>query len=133
MIRKKIFHISAWISVLPVLFLPSIIRAAGPLDAALGNQGLAGVQSGAGITNPNPLPALIGDVISVILGALGILLVINITYAGIMYMTANGEDDKVKKAKKMITQSVIGIILIVAAFAISTFVLQQANFIAKGN
>ena len=133
MIRKSFSHFGAWISVLPVLFLPATVWAAGPLDAAVNSlSGTSGsVQSGAGYTTNTPLPTLIGSIIGVILGALGILLVINITYAGILYATANGEDDKVKKAKKMITQSIIGIILIVAAFAISAFVLDQANNLIK--
>ena len=38
-------------------------------------------------------------------------------------MTASGDEGKVKKARELITQAIIGLIVIVAAYAISNFVL----------
>ena len=76
----------------------------------------SGLQSG-------DLPTIVGNIINVVLGFLGILLLGYLLYAGFLWMTAGGSDDQVKKAKLIIQQSIIGLVIIAAAFAISTFVL----------
>lgn len=65
----------------------------------------------------------IGSIIGIIIGFLGILLVLYIIWAGFLWMTDGGEGKKVEKAKKMIQQAVIGIIIIFAAYAITSFVM----------
>jgi hypothetical protein len=44
---------------------------------------------------------------------------------GFKWMTAGGNEDKVGEAKKLITAGIIGLVIILAAFAIATFVLSQ--------
>ena len=70
------------------------------------------------------LPTLVGNIINVFIGVLGIIFVILVVYAGFLYLTAGGETDKVEDAKKMLRNGVIGLILILAAYAISNFVVQ---------
>ncbi|NCT48430.1 MAG: hypothetical protein GW763_10660 [Paraglaciecola sp.] len=65
----------------------------------------------------------IGNMIRTLLAATGIIFLVITVYAGILYMTAAGEPDKVKKAKSMLTSSVIGLVIIVGAYAISTYVI----------
>jgi TRAP-type C4-dicarboxylate transport system permease small subunit len=78
----------------------------------------------AGITGGGKtLPEIIGSIVNVVLGFLGIVFLVLLLYAGFMWMTAQGDDKKVDKARAMISQSVIGLVIIVAAYAISTFVL----------
>ena len=69
------------------------------------------------------LPTVIGSVINVLLGLLGVILVVLIIYAGFLWMTAQGNEDKVKKAKSIISNAVIGMVLIFAAYALTQFVL----------
>ncbi len=83
------------------------------------------VRTQAGLTGSTDLPVIIGNIINVVLGFMGILLLGYLLYAGFLWMTAGGSEDQVKKAKSMIQQAIIGLIIIVAAFAISTFVLQS--------
>ena len=80
------------------------------------------VGTGAGLTDV-PLPELIGQLISIVLSFLGIIFLLLIIYAGFMWMTAGGSSEKVDKAKKLLINGVIGLVLILAAFAISSFVL----------
>ena len=78
----------------------------------------------AGITGGGKtLPEIIGSIVNVVLGFLGIVFLVLLLYAGFMWMTAQGDEKKVDKARAMISQSVIGLVIIVAAYAISTFVL----------
>lgn len=55
---------------------------------------------------------------------MGVLLLVYIIYAGFLWMTSDG-DTGTKKAKDMIKNAVIGLVIIVSAFAISSFVLTQ--------
>jgi len=43
-------------------------------------------------------------------------------------MTAAGNDEKVKKAKELIIESVIGVIIVIAAYAISYFVISTTTY-----
>lgn len=69
------------------------------------------------------IQTMIVTVINTILGLLGIIFLVIIIYAGFLWMTAGGNDDQVGKAKKLIINSIIGIVIIVGAYAISYFVL----------
>lgn len=79
----------------------------------------------------NALQNMIGQIINVALGFLGIIFLVLMLYAGFLWMTAQGDDTKVKKAREMITQAIIGIIIIAAAFAISNFVLTSLVNVAN--
>lgn len=81
------------------------------------------VAGAAEVETGQDLPTIIGRIINVVLGFLGILLLVYILYAGFLWMTAGGNEDNVKKAKAMIKNAIIGLIIVVAAFAISNFVL----------
>ncbi|MEY4722780.1 MAG: Type secretion system pilin [Candidatus Parcubacteria bacterium] len=76
------------------------------------------------------LPDLIGSFVQQAMGLLGIVLVCLVIYAGFLWMTAQGDPDKIKKSKSIITSAVIGLVLIFAAYSITGFVvdaLRTAN------
>jgi RsiW-degrading membrane proteinase PrsW (M82 family) len=54
-----------------------------------------------------------------------VVFLILIIYGGILWMTAAGNEEKVKKAKELITEALIGLVIVLAAYAISYFVLNQ--------
>lgn len=76
-------------------------------------------------TGSNNFAAVVGKLIGSALGLLGIILVVIIIYAGFLWMTAQGAEDKVKTAKTMIKNAIIGMILIFTASAITNFVLNN--------
>lgn len=84
---------------------------------------------GGGYTPPQQIAALI---IQGLLTFLAIIFVILIIYGGFLYMTAMGESDKVKKGKSVITYAVIGLIIIISAYAITRFVFDIALNTAGG-
>lgn len=111
-----------------VFLLPSLPVFAADDPASLLFGGLEATNSsatgGPGYTAIG-VPALIGRFIQILLGLTGIIFLVIIITAGITYMTAAGDATKVEKAKKNITQSIIGLILIVGAYSISTFIIDQ--------
>lgn len=62
-------------------------------------------------------------IIQWILGLLGLFAVIMILYGGFTWMTAGGNEEKVEKAKKIVTAAVIGLVIILVAWAIVIFAL----------
>ncbi|MCK5510714.1 hypothetical protein KAI65_04205 [Candidatus Parcubacteria bacterium] len=64
---------------------------------------------------------------------LGIIAVVIILYGGFVWMTAAGNDDRVSKAKSIIVAGIIGLIVIMAAFAIVNFVINMTNDALDGD
>lgn len=66
---------------------------------------------------------IIAQIINIVLGFIGIVFVVLVTYAGFMYLTAAGEEDKAKKAMTLLSQAVIGLVITLAAWSISYFIV----------
>jgi len=65
----------------------------------------------------------VGSVIRAFMGLLGIVAVCLILYGGFKWMTAGGNEEQVGEAKKIIISGVIGLVIIMSAYAIATFVV----------
>lgn len=65
----------------------------------------------------------LGTIVKVALSFVGIIFLSLMVYAGFLWMTARGETDQVDTAKKIITQSVIGLAITVGAYSITAFVV----------
>lgn len=84
-------------------------------------------------TGPSSLAGIIQTAISAFLGLLGIILIVLIIYAGYNWMTAQGDEEKVTKAKDTLTRAVIGLIIILAAYSITYFVFNSLSGTGGGN
>lgn len=87
---------------------------------AITEDGGTGIQLGT-----NKLETTIASLINTFIGLLGIVAVIIILIGGFQWMTAGGDEEKIGGAKKMIYAGVAGLAVILAAFAIATFVIEQ--------
>lgn len=120
--KKTFYKLFAWVYTLPILLLPTATYA--QLSKARDDLSTIGQKSTLAGGEGGDLTSLIGNLIKALLGVLGVIFVILIIYAGFLYMTAGGEEDKVKKSKSLMVQSVIGMIIIVAAYAIADYVIR---------
>ena len=110
-------------SIAAAAFAPIAAGATSALSnaaAALNNTG-----STAGFGTQTDLPTLIGSFINIFLGLLGVIFVVLTVYAGYLWMTAAGDEKKVDQAKNTLTRAVIGIIIVVASYAIAQFVVSN--------
>lgn len=106
------------------LTLPiSAVLAANPYTEAQNK--VTAVGTSAGITGQEDLTRIIGNIINIVLSFLGILLLVYFLYAGFLWMTSGGGEDGKKKAITMMKNAVIGLVIIVVAYALSNFVLTQ--------
>ncbi len=72
-----------------------------------------------GISDPRLLAARLIDGVLSIVGVLALVMVI---YGGILWMTAGGKSENVKKGRDVLLWSVIGIIVIASAFVVTNAV-----------
>jgi hypothetical protein len=69
------------------------------------------------------LPQLMGDVVNALLGVFGALFLVLMVYGGVQYMIAGGSPDKVKAATSTLRNAIIGMVIVVSSWAITSFVL----------
>jgi hypothetical protein len=88
----------------------------GLLDSGVGESGLddAYIQKG----NAELIMSIILRTLQFLLTFIGVAFMVYATYAGFLWLTAAGNDDKSKKAKGILTQAVIGIAVILLSLMI---------------
>lgn len=91
--------------------------------------------SGGGYGDVTDLPLFISNIVRVITIGAGIFALINFVAAGISYISANGDEDKISNAWNMILNSIYGLLVIAAAFVITGLVswllFKDASIILK--
>ncbi len=75
----------------------------------------------AGVQQDSP-DVLVGTLINTFLTTVGLIFLMLMIYAGYLWMTARGEESQVDKAKKIISNSVIGIVVVLSAYAITALI-----------
>ncbi len=118
-----------------LLLLPSFTLAADPpATPSPTNTSIysSGLNTGANAAYDNALPnadllGVITLLIKAVLSLLGVVFLVLIIYAGILWLTAAGNEDRVKKAQGILKNAVIGIFIAMAAYAISYFILTNIS------
>jgi len=94
-----------------------------------GNTGLSAAAAGSGLTggcsSAGCIADVVGRIINVVIGFLGIVLLCLFLYAGFLWMTAQGDEKQVGKAKQILLQAVVGYFIIGMAYALTSFVLNN--------
>ena len=103
------------------------------ISPALAQEDLLGVEYGkySGL-EPTDIRYSIANIIRLSLGFLGVGALILMLYAGFMWMTSAGNEDKVRQAKKILWGAIIGLAIILSAFAITTFVIRNLYLATQG-
>jgi hypothetical protein len=68
-----------------------------------------------------------GALIQTILIYVGTVFLILMLYAGVNWMLANGNPDRIAKSQSILKHSIIGLIVVVFAYSIALFVVQRAE------
>lgn len=75
--------------------------------------------------------ALIIRIIKVILSLVGALAVVFFIYGGLIWMTAGGSPDKVKKGRDILTWTILGLVIIFTSYIILNFVFESLGQVTK--
>jgi hypothetical protein len=112
MIKQK------YLIVIPLLFClaasPALAISTGLEDTAQ----TAGLQS-------ESLAVTVGRVLNIVYSFLGVILLVILIYAGILWMTAGGDENQVKKAKGWIINGIIGLFIILVAYAVTDYIVSR--------
>lgn len=92
-----------------------------------GFNSVANVASNAGYSPSNDLTLdqRISSLVATFLSLLGVIFMVLMIYGGYNWMTAAGDEAKIDKAKDTIRAAIIGLIIVIAAYGISVFVISR--------
>lgn len=72
-----------------------------------------------------PLPQTTAKIINAFISILGVVAVVIILIGGFKWMTSGGAEEKVGEARQLIMAGIIGLVIVLAAYAIARFVIDQ--------
>lgn len=113
--KATIKKIAATALTAATVVVPAIAMAAGP-DLGLNYATSIGLGT-------QDVRTTVSNVIRAFMGLLGIVAVVIILLGGFKWMTAAGNEEKVAEAKKLIISGIIGLVIIMSAYAIAQFVV----------
>lgn len=124
---KKILNI---LMALTLLFFITNIGSAQVLDPSAvnnlkANTDLVGSSGGLGQAS---VGSIVATIIQAGLGLLAAIFLILMILAGFRWMTAGGNEAQVKKAQETITTAIIGLVIVLAAYAITYFIFKYLPF-----
>ena len=97
------------------------------LDATVNQGSLSSAFNVSGVGNDPGrfLSSRVGILIGAVLSFIGVIFMALIIFGGFQWMIARGNDQQVEKAKNLIIQSIIGLIIVLSAYAITAFIGRQ--------
>jgi len=122
--RKSLYSFGKKFGLPLLVFLASFLLFQTVFAADEIAAGVSQVDTGIALGSTSPIETVL-RVIQIALGFLGIIMVGLIIYAGYLWMTSLGQEDKIKKAKNILKNTVIGLIIILSAWGITYFILDR--------
>jgi len=120
-IQKKLIYLTILLALASLALVPLASHAQLGKLKNIGGQAYMGT-SGA---IPESPAATAGRVINVALSVVGLVFLILMLYGGYLWMTARGKEERLNKAKETIEASIIGLIIVLAAYGITYFVVSR--------
>ena len=118
LINKKITVLFIIFSVV-IFLLPELVLAQAADVFGANDLADAGVNLGT-----RDLRETISGIVNIFLGFLGILVTLIMLYGGFIWMTSSGNAEKIDKAKRILINGAIGLVIILSSYAIARFILQ---------
>lgn len=124
---QRLFKKTIFCILLVFLFLGAIDPALAAYDFKK-DSGISEVAQPLGYDDPSSPEFYIGKILFLAFSFIGVIFMGLIIYSGILWMTAQGNDSQVKKAKDTIIKSIVGLVIIMSAYAVTFFV---TNYVQK--
>ncbi len=106
---------------------PMLTYAADPTDFKDGLKQVKQVAGDNGLAKEQSTKQILQTIVAWLMSLLGTIALISLLYGGFLYITAQGEEGNVEKAKAIILYSTIGIILIGLSAVIVNVVISVAT------
>lgn len=122
---KAAFLIGLFLGAAFLFFSPDFVSAQSIADSNSSlNEGVKIIEEPLGLPSTD-IRLIIARIIRAALGLLGIILVVLIMYAGYLWMTAGGNEEQISKSKAMLKNAVVGLAIILSAYAIVWFIFRM--------
>jgi len=119
------------LTVVAIFMMGMILAPALPATAADDMFGISyGSDTGLG---DQDVRTTISSIIRVALGLLGIVAVVIVLWGGFVWMIAGGNEERAGEARKIIFSGIIGLAIVLSAYAIASFVLNQLSIATKAD
>jgi cytochrome bd-type quinol oxidase subunit 2 len=73
------------------------------------------------------VPTLINTIFKIVIAAAGAIFILMFLFGGIQYLTSAGNEEGSTKARKLLVDAVVGLMIVLAAYAIGSWVLGQVG------
>lgn len=116
---------------LTILFTVASVSSAQLIEgeALKGMQDAASeVRVSSGLSGTASVGSIIAAIIRTVLGLLAAIFLVLMIFSGTQWMTASGNESKISKAQETIKAALIGLIIVLAAYAITYFVFRYLPF-----
>ncbi|MFH0856644.1 MAG: pilin [bacterium] len=130
---KKTASLFLWGCLIIIISAPLVVKAAdkeldlwGTIDSGdyKGKSTAEAFKGETGLAEKDPRQ-MIAQIINIALGFLGLIAVVLILIGGFKWMTAGGNEDQVGEAKKWMYSGVVGLLIILASYALANFVINR--------
>jgi|GEM_PF-6842015 len=85
----------------------------------------------AGLQTDKEFSPAISSVVGTIIGLLGVVFLLIIIYSGIVWALSGNNTEDLDKAKRMMSQAVIGLLITLSAYAFTSYVFKAIGTIAN--
>lgn len=125
------FNLLTVLTLIWLMLIPAITLAADDILSQM--QGaLTGVNLPSGGTDPDATTqAIVGKAIGSLLSVFGILFLGLMIYGGYKWMMASGREEELTKAKAVLKAAITGLIVVMASYAISFFIISSLQGAVK--
>ena len=122
--KKHILQLALGISAMCLLMtsfvsaqeLKGLKSSLGPLQQVAGD---------AGVADKANLADVVGTIINVALSLVGIIFLLLMVYGGYLWLASRGEESEIEKSKEIIKSSIIGLVIVMSAYAITFLVTSR--------
>jgi hypothetical protein len=97
----------------PVMVFAEGTATVTPIETGMTNAGKSGLSN-------KPLYELAVTAMNWLLGAIGVFAVIAFAISGVLYLTAAGDDDRIKQAKTVMTTAITGVVVAMVGLIVLT-------------
>lgn len=108
-----------------LLYVNSVKAAPTPFVAGSGSMTVSFSDPGNTPFKAGDIDKTVNRIFDVVILISEVAFIILLLVGGIMYLTSMGDEETSKKAKKLMVDAVIGMVLVLAAWAIGTWVITQ--------
>ena len=114
------------------LFAPLFVFAQAPSSGTGIHQGFEELKDfgeDLGYAKEKSIIEIVTEIIKIVLRLLGLVGVILVIYGGFMWMTSAGNEEKLKKAKTILRVAIIGLAIVLLAYAIVYWIFEKLMYI----